>query len=470
MMQTRVAIRDISLFERPVQFVRPFRFGVIRIDAAPQTFVRVELDVEGGNSAIGASAEMIVPKWFDKRPQRSPDQTIDDLRRSLVIAHKLYLSDKGFDTSFGLHASRIAAQIEACAAEDIPPLAACYGSAEIDKAILDAMLRALDIDVFKGLAANIAGIDARLTPDVGNDAITGFLKGRTPAPAIAIRHTVGLDDEIDGEHGIDAIARHESIRYFKLKLAGNPDADARRLVLIGRALDAAAAATDQFYVTLDANEQYADLAALTDLTSRLDQDLALAPIASRLLYIEQPMPRETTLQMPLGALAGSTVIIDEADDSYAAFPAAKALGYRGVSSKSCKGLYKSILNSVRAADWSNASGSYFVAAEDLTCQAGLAVQQDLALGALIGVTHAERNGHHYVDGFSHTPQAEQEQFMAAHPDLYTRTDAGIRLAGDGVLSTSSLACPGFASGTHPDWSTLDPLQTPTKKIPQEHAL
>jgi hypothetical protein len=31
------------------------------------------------------------------------------------------------------------------------------------------------------------------------------------------------------------------------------------------------------------------------------------------------------------------------------------------------------------------------------------VQQDLALGALIGVTHAERNGHHYVDGFGTAP-------------------------------------------------------------------
>ena len=471
MMQTRVAIRDISLFERPVRFVRPFRFGVVRIDAAPQAFVRVELDVEGGSSAIGASAEMIVPKWFDKRPQRSPDQTVDDLRRSLAIAREFYLSDSGLDTPFGLHASRIAAQVTACAAEDIPPLAACYGPAEIDKAILDAVLRAHGIDVFKGLSANIAGIDARLTPDINDDAVAKFLNGRKPTQAVAIRHTVGLDDAIEGDHGIDAIARRESIRYFKLKLGGNPDADAERLALIGRALDATASPGDRLHVTLDANEQYADLAALTDLTSRLVRDPALAPIATRLLYIEQPMPRETTLQTPLGALAHYDMIIDEADDSYAAFPAAKALGYRGVSSKSCKGLYKSILNSVRAADWSNASRSYFVAAEDLTCQAGLAVQQDLALGALIGVTHAERNGHHYVDGFSHTPQAEQEQFLAAHPDLYTRTDAGIRLAtGDGVLSTSSLACPGFVSGAHPDWSTLDPLQTPTKKIPQEHAL
>jgi hypothetical protein len=206
MMQTRVAIRDISLFERPVDFVRPFRFGVIQINAAPQAFVRVEIDVEGGSNAVGASAEMIVPKWFDKRPQRAPEQTVDDLRRSLVIARDLYLADRGFDTPFGLHAARIAAQVQACGAEDIPPLAACYGPAEIDKAILDALLHALGVDVFKGLAANVAGIDARLTADLDGAAIADFLAARAPLPRIAIRHTVGLDDEVEGDHGIGAIA------------------------------------------------------------------------------------------------------------------------------------------------------------------------------------------------------------------------------------------------------------------------
>jgi hypothetical protein len=41
-----------------------------------------------------------------------------------------------------------------------------------------------------------------------------------------------------------------------------------------------------------------------------------------------------------------------------------------------------------------------MSAEDLTTQAGLAVQQDLALVNLIGLTHVERNGHHYVNGFA----------------------------------------------------------------------
>ena len=38
-----------------------------------------------------------------------------------------------------------------------------------------------------------------------------------------------------------------------------------------------------------------------------------------------------------------------------AFPAARALGYRGISSKSCKGLYKSIINATRAPSGENAT-------------------------------------------------------------------------------------------------------------------
>ena len=113
-----------------------------------------------------------------------------------------------------------------------------------------------------------------------------------------------------------------------------------------------------------------------------------------------------------------------------------------------------------------AGEKFFITGEDLTCQAGLGVQQDLALGALIGVTHAERNGHHYVDGFADTPAAEAQAFLAAHPDLYVSDGNSIRLSiHDGDLLTGSLTAPGFATGVHPDWSALSPLATTKSKNP-----
>jgi hypothetical protein len=454
-MAPRLAVRDISLFERPIPFAKPFRFGSVVVTSSVQVFVRDEI-------------EMMASKWFDKRAHLSPQQTVDGLRRALGIARELYLARPDFDTAFGHHAAAISAQIDACAKADIPPLAAGFGPAEIDKAILDALLRGCETGFFDGMAANIAGIDARLSPDISGRDVTAFLAERKRLERVAIRHTVGMDDRIEGEGGIADPHENAGARYFKLKLNGDVAHDTDRLVRIGNEL---ATLSHDYRVTLDANEQYADLANLGEMVDRLDRDAALRPIASKLLYIEQPMPRDITRQSPLGALASRDFIIDEADDSYDAFPAARELGYRGISSKSCKGLYKSVINATRAARWSAGGATCFVAGEDLTCQAGLAVQQDLALGALIGVTHAERNGHHYVDGFADTPAAEAEAFLNGHPDLYTSDGGKVRLAiHDGDLLTGSLTAPGFATAVHPDWSAMSPLAKPAPITSLEKAV
>jgi hypothetical protein len=467
-MPPRIKVWDIAFFERPVPFARPFRFGSVVINASAQAFVRAEIEVEGKGVSVGASAELMASKWFDKRAHLTPPQTVDELRRSLLIARDLYLAHSGFETAFGLHAAVAAAQAVACAKEDIPPLAAAFGPAEIDKAVLDALLRATAANFFDGMARNIAGIDARLSPDLYDDDIAQFLGQRRRLERVAIRHTVGLDDQVEGEGGVADVRENSGARYFKLKLNGDPDADVARLIRIGKEL---ATLAHDYSVTLDANEQYADLAALGALVDRLDRDAALKPIASKLLYIEQPMPRDITRQSPLGSLAARDFIIDEADDSYDAFPAARSLGYRGISSKSCKGVYKSVINATRAAKWSATGEKYFISGEDLTCQAGLGVQQDLALGALIGVSHAERNGHHFVDGFAVTPAGEADAFLVAHPDLYFSDGNKIRLSiHGGDLLTGSLATPGFASKIQPDWSALPPLKRPTTKTLQEQAL
>jgi hypothetical protein len=467
-MPPRLVVRDIAFFERPVRFVRPFRFGAVVINATPQMFVRAEIEIEGKGTSVGASAELLVAKWFDKRADLSPEETVNELRRSLVIARDFYLGQKGFETAFGLHARVIAAQVEACAREDIPPLAAAYGPAEIDKAILDALLRGVDKNFFDGMAQNIAGIDARLSPDLRDDDIAQFFKERQRLDRVAIRHTVGLDDQVEGKGGVADARENAGARYFKLKLNGDPEHDTARLKRIGNEL---ATLPFDYKVTLDANEQYADLAALGALADRLDRDSELSPIAAKLLYIEQPMPRDITRQSPLGSLARRDLIIDEADDSYDAFPVARALGYRGISSKSCKGIFKSIVNATRAEKWSAEGKKFFISGEDLTCQAGLCVQQDLALGALIGVTHAERNGHHYVDGFAETPAPEAEAFLSAHPGLYASDGNKVRLAiHDGDLLTGSLTSPGFATGVHPNWSALSPLEQPKARILREQAI
>jgi hypothetical protein len=384
----------------------------------------------------------MVPKWFSKDAGLSAGDTIDQLRQSSAIARTLYLEHTVPDTAFGLHAARNGTQVAACGKAGIPPLAANFGTAEIDKAILDALLRSQRTDFFNGMRTNLAGLDARLTPDLDNSAISNFLTGRQVSQRIAVRYTIGMLDTLDSVR--EAI--RAKYRFFKIKLCGDPEKDRVRLSEV-----AALLGDNDYQATLDANEQYRSIGDLDTLVKALQTDTALEALAARLLYIEQPFARENTWNFDLRSLATRIAfIIDEADDSYDAFPRAKILGYRGVSSKSCKGLYKSLLNGARAACWNKAGEDFFISAEDLTCQAGLAVQQDNALVAFHGLKHAERNGHHYVDGFANTPALEAGSFLAAHSDLYEKSDGIVRLAvRDGTIATESLAVPGFACALQP---------------------
>ena len=447
----RLRIRAIDLHERPVRFAKPFRFGEVTVEAAPQAFVRALVEVEGIGQAWGGTAEMMMPKWFDKNPARSPAETVDGLRHALRKARDAYLADGRLDSAFGHHAAACGAQVQACRAAGLPDLTAAYGPALIDKAVLDGLLRALGTDVFTGMAANVAGLDARLTPDLAGFDLDGFLGGLRPLGAVAIRHTVGL---LDDPEDLRALLARERLSRFKIKLGGDVSADVERLKAIARVLDRAA---DGYRATLDGNEQYADAAALAGLMEAMERDPALAVFRRSLLYVEQPIVRERAVEEPLGDLAGRVpLIIDESDDGYDAFPRARDAGYRGVSSKSCKGIYKALLNRARCAAW---GPPHFIAAEDLTCQAGLAVQQDTALVALLGVTHAERNGHQYVNGFEMTP--EGEDFLKAHPGFYTSEGGAVRLAtAGGSLPTATLAVPGFASAAQPAWDRLPLLKEP----------
>ena len=105
-----------------------------------------------------------------------------------------------------------------------------------------------------------------------------------------------------------------------------------------------------------------------------------------------------------------------------------------------------------------------MSAEDLTTWPGVSVQQDLALVSLIGLTHVERNAHHFIDGMSFAPEQEQATFARAHPELYaTSPGHPVRLRiTDGALSRGSLARPGFAVGAEMDFASMRPMPAAPK--------
>ena len=446
----KFAIREIDLFERDVRLRMPFRFGVVTLTEAPQAFVRARIRLQNGDEAEGAAAELLAPKWFDKDPALTNEQNFEQLRLSLHLARDAYLAGAA-DSAFGHFCAQYDPQIRRCGARGLNALVANYGPALIDRALLDALCRALGISFYQAIRSNVAGINAPETK--------GFLETLRPRSEIAARHTVGLVDPItsaeprvgDGlPETLEEVVARYGHRWFKLKVSGDAGADVERLAAIASVLDRIAA---PYYTSLDGNEQYADVDGVLELWRRMKAERRLKRLSSSVVFIEQPIKRQNALAADVSALSNEKpVIIDESDDTLDAFPRAKELGYKGVSSKTCKGLYKSIINAARCAAWGR---DYFMTGEDLTVQAGLALQQDLALVSLLGLTHVERNGHHYVNGMAGLPAAEQDAFLGAHPDLYERSHGAVRVRiTNGNLQIRSLDRPGFASGAMPDWKAM----------------
>ena len=79
--------------------------------------------------------------------------------------------------------------------------------------------------------------------------------------------------------------------------------------------------------------------------------------------------------------------------------------------------------------------------EDLANIGPVALLQDLAVVATLGVGSVERNGHHYFAGLSAFPKNVQDQILHHHPDLYKQTPGGwpsLHIAG-GELALDSVA-------------------------------
>lgn len=466
----RIKLVEAQAFERDIPFRFAFRFGAAEVRSARQVFLRVQIEDESGRTARGWSAEMMMPKWFDKNPALSPQDNTNQLRRSLHLAMDA-MANAGSGTAFDLHAAIEADHHHACARQGLPGLIASFGLALVDRAILDALARLCKLPVERLIQRNLAGITAQTAPDLQGFNLNTFLARRRIASDIAVRHTVGLGDALVAEdvsaplddglpQTLEEVIAAYGHRYFKLKIAGDVSADIARLERITSVLERL---QPDYRATLDGNEQYLDEDHVLQFLEALESNRKLAPLRDKLLFLEQPIARAAALEAPMGRISERVRLeVDESDASMDAFVHARELGYSGISSKSCKGFYRALLNRARIENWNTQNGRkrFFMSAEDLTTQAGVGLQQDLVLAGLVGAEHVERNGHHFVRGMAGAPETELRQWAQYHGDLYRPLDGSLQLEirGGRISLKSVAAATGLGVSVEPYWAAMEPMK------------
>ena len=473
-MPLQLRIVESRLGLRTARSRMPFRYGIVTVRAAPIATLEVTIETKSGERSRGYAADFLAYRWFDKRPHKSLLDNVSDLVRAIRCAIAICQSRPAYRTAFDLWQECLAGMAAAVPTHDLNDLTVSFGASMPERAVIDALGRLLGLPMADLMKSDALRIDlGRLDPDLGGIDVRDIL-AEQPLGRLWIRHTVGLLDPItaadrpagaavsDGlPETLEDYLRVDSIRFLKVKVTGRLGEDLARLGSIAGLLSRSPLPCA---VTLDGNEQYADLDAFAELVDRLRTTPELQTFYDAILFIEQPLERSVALAPAAESLLKrigeqKPVIIDEADGTLHAFRAAMALGYRGVSHKNCKGVYKSLTNLARAR-WRNemlGAERYFLSAEDLTNLPVVPLQADLASVALLGIPHVERNGHHYFFGLDHLTGDEQAAALASHPDLYARCGEGAVLRiRDGAIDINSIQVPGMGFAVLPDMEAMMP--------------
>ena len=438
---------------------------------SPLAHLRLMLRDSAGNSTFGCSADRLSVRWLDKRPGRSRKLKLRELATLIEDASKIYLESPSFESCFQQWRSCHRQIMRAGRASGQEDLTSAFASALLERALIDALSRIQQRSVFEMVKQDRLG----MRPGDVHRELAGFpcvasLRDR-PLTVFQIRHTVGLADPLTSEdllssnrvndglpETLEEYVAADGIRFFKVKISGDPDADFRRLARIWDVVLHANLPT----ITLDANEAYDDPERLLAFIHRCDNELT--GLFQHVQYIEQPLPRGLTLDATTARSIEriseiKPLIIDEADGAIDAFKRARAIGHRGTSHKNCKGFFKSLLNHALIAQMHQAGQEGILSAEDLQNLPVVPLHQDFAALALLGLTHCERNGHHYNFGLSFLSQRDKENVTRHHPDMYVRRGEEWFLnIQRGQVDCRSLQCIGFGVHDEPDWASMQRLR------------
>lgn len=438
-MKPLLQLEEVEFFVRRTRTRFPFRYGIASMTEVPHFFVRARLVVDD-RPAVGLASEGLPPKWFTKDPATTFEQDLPAMYE--VIGHAAALGREAgrvprsfFDWWFELERG----QTEWAGGRGHPGLLAHLGSSLIERAVLDGLARAIGMPVHRLVMENRLGLRlGELHTELAGSEPRAWLPHQ-PLADLLLRHTLGLADALTAEEipeadrvndglpqDLENSIRGYGLRAFKVKLFGDPARDVPRLRAVQELLGRHVAGDP--LVTLDGNENFRDFAAFRAFWEPLSRDPSLARLGRWVALVEQPVHRRHALDDDAGRVLSEwrdrpPLIIDESDGGLADLPRALALGYVGASHKNCKGVVKGIANACLLARRRGAGLPGLLTGEDLCNLGPVALLQDLASMAFLGVPHVERNGHHYFRGLSLWPDAWQNATVLAHPDLYVG-DAG----------------------------------------------
>lgn len=449
-------LEPFQLFVLPARTRFPFRYGIASMTDVPHLFMRTRVRA-GPVSSIGLTGEGLPPKWFTKDPGTTFDQDLPAML--LQIRHA---ADRALELSreplcfFDFWQELYREQYAWAARQEIPPLLAGLGVSLVERAVLDGLCRAAGEPIHRMIAANRLGLRLREVYAELGDAQPADLLPSSPASACFVRHTVGLGDalspqDLDNDdrvrdglpQDLESSIRAYGLQYFKIKLRGVGSDDSIRLHDILRILSLET--SGGFRITVDGNENFHDFGQFRGFWEQVHGDPTLAELVQRTIVVEQPVHRDRALdddaRQALACWENSPpLIIDESDGAIGDVSRALDAGYAGASFKSCKGLVKGVANACLLAARRRGGARAILTGEDLCTLGPVALQQDLAMMALLGIEHVERNGHHYYRGLSMLPRGWQAAALASHADLYAEHPDGfayLRIV-DGKLDLSSI--------------------------------
>lgn len=454
----------------------PFRYGIASMTDVPHLFVRTRV-MSGGGSTVGLTAEGLPPKWFTKNPATTFAQDLPDMLEA--IGHAADFAGQIAQRPvcfFDLWREMDRLQSEWAAVRGLAPLLAGLGVALVERAVLDGLCRAAREPVHRLLATNRLGLNLGTIYAELQGHQPGDLLPPSPLTSCFVRHTVGLADalspgELTPEDRVDdglpqdleTSIRAYGLRYFKVKLSGRVERDLPRLHDVARIVERETAG--EFLVTVDGNENFDDFGSFRVLWERLAAEPALRELCRRTIVVEQPVHRDRALTDGAGAELNQwpdrpPLIVDESDGAVGDVPRALELGYAGASYKNCKGIVKGLANACLLAARRRQGRPGMLTGEDLCNLGPIALQQDLAMMALLGIEHVERNGHHYYRGLGMLPRDWQEGALESHGDLYTRDAGGfarIRIR-EGKMNLASVNDAPFGVGPCFDVTGFSPME------------